>query len=113
MDNLTFDEYAKNAASTTAEFEHANEPWYVVLGLCGESGEVSDGLKKLYREFGSLENAPAERKQHLLKELGDVLWYLVFFLLLLQAEYLVLGLFRRTKERVSGTLSFAPEVAAR
>ena len=75
MNKLTFDEYAKKSASTTAEFEHAEKPWYVALGLCGESGEVSDALKKIYRKYGSIEKAP-DRTNHILKELGDVLWYL-------------------------------------
>ena len=72
----TFAEYAEKSASTTADFEHSEKPWYVALGLCGESGEVSDALKKIFRKFGSFENAPAEKKTHVLKELGDVLWYL-------------------------------------
>jgi NTP pyrophosphatase (non-canonical NTP hydrolase) len=76
MNSLTFNKYTKHAESTAADFEHTEQPWYVALGLCGESGEVADALKKIYREFGSVENAPAQRKQHVLRELGDVLWYL-------------------------------------
>lgn len=43
----------------------------LVKGLCGESGEVSDKLKKAIRdgyEMGDL-------RYQIAKELGDVLWY--------------------------------------
>lgn len=41
-----------------------------VLGLCGESGECADLLKK------SLFQGHELNKEHLAKELGDVAWYL-------------------------------------
>ena len=41
-----------------------------VLGLCGESGECADLLKK------SLFQGHDLNKEHLAKELGDVAWYL-------------------------------------
>jgi NTP pyrophosphatase (non-canonical NTP hydrolase) len=41
-----------------------------VLGLCGESGEVADLIKK--KEF---QGHPLDREK-LVEELGDVLWYL-------------------------------------
>lgn len=40
-----------------------------VLGLCGESGEVADMVKK-YRMQGHVLDI-----NHLAKELGDILWY--------------------------------------
>lgn len=44
-----------------------------VLGLVGESGEVADKFKKLIRDKnGALD--PADIHE-ILKELGDVLWY--------------------------------------
>lgn len=47
---------------------------YKALGLCGEAGEVSDKIKKVFRDCdGKLD----ENKAHeIAKELGDVLWYL-------------------------------------
>jgi len=44
-----------------------------ILGLVGESGELADKYKKIIRDKGSV-IGPADRDE-LLKELGDVLWY--------------------------------------
>lgn len=41
-----------------------------VMGLCGESGEAIDILKKHLAQGHALD------KEHLAKELGDVAWYL-------------------------------------
>lgn len=43
---------------------------YVALGLCGESGEAAEKIKKWLRKGGDL------NKHEVIKELGDVLWYL-------------------------------------
>lgn len=40
-----------------------------VLGLCGESGEVADLVKKCFMQGHGLDF------NHLAKELGDILWY--------------------------------------
>ena len=41
-----------------------------VMGLCGESGEAIDIVKKRLMQGHELD------KEHLIKELGDVAWYL-------------------------------------
>ena len=41
-----------------------------VMGLCGESGEAIDIVKKWYAHGHELD------KEHLAKELGDIAWYL-------------------------------------
>lgn len=41
-----------------------------VMGLCGESGECADMVKKLFFQGRTLDVS------HFAKELGDVLWYI-------------------------------------
>ena len=45
-----------------------------VLGLAGESGEACDKIKKLIRDNNG--EVSEEKKKELVKELGDILWYL-------------------------------------
>lgn len=47
---------------------------YVVLGLCGESGEVANKVKKISRDDNN--EITSKIRQEIKKELGDVLWYL-------------------------------------
>lgn len=46
---------------------------YAVLGLAGEAGELSNKMKKVFRDDGS--TLTQERREQLAAELGDVLWY--------------------------------------
>lgn len=68
----TFDEY-EEAAMLTAKGLATSTYWYPALGLVGEAGEVSEKIKKLYRDAEGL--ASLDFKVELVKELGDVLWY--------------------------------------
>lgn len=45
-----------------------------VLGLCGESGEVADQVKKYLYQGHDLD------RDHVIEELGDVLWYVALTL---------------------------------
>ena len=47
---------------------------YPALGLCGEAGEYADKLKKIMRDKGGV--ISSEDRISMLKELGDVLWYI-------------------------------------
>lgn len=47
---------------------------YPCLGLAGETGEVCDKIKKIYRDNNG--EFTSENKKEIIKELGDVLWYL-------------------------------------
>ena len=44
-----------------------------VLGLAGEAGETADKVKKVLRDKGGC--ATDEDKKEIVKELGDVIWY--------------------------------------
>lgn len=68
-------EYQQRALET---WVHTNQTGYNIiyptLGLCGESGEVAEKIKKLLRDHnGVLDD---EIKQTIALELGDVFWYL-------------------------------------
>ena len=67
----TFNEYQKEAAKTIpADFDSETMIDNAVYGLCGEVGECVDRLKKV-----KFQSHPNDR-EHLIYEIGDVLWYL-------------------------------------
>lgn len=93
---LTFDEYQKSVIVTKVYDDNINKfieslnipeeenrlrlkkflcYIYATLGLVGEAGEVAEKLKKILRD-GNFEIGEVE-KQDLLRELGDVQWYVV------------------------------------
>lgn len=82
--SFTFNDYSKIAHKTAvypvvAVVEHGTYPIqeiaaYAALGLCGEAGEVAENFKKAIRDDGG--EITAKRRQKILLELGDVLWYL-------------------------------------
>lgn len=63
---MTINDYQKEALRTAGEADFLNG----VLGLCGESGECADIVKKYLFQGHDLD------VEHLAKELGDVAWYL-------------------------------------
>lgn len=60
-------------AEKTATYSDNYKVIYPTLGLTGESGEVSDKIKKVLRDRGGM--MPQKVKDEIAKELGDVLWY--------------------------------------
>lgn len=76
---MNFDEYQAEARKT-AVYEVATADGtkltllYPALGLAGETGEVCEKIKKLFRDKGGIQTP--EFKEALTLELGDVLWYL-------------------------------------
>ena len=46
---------------------------YTALGLAGEAGEISNKVKKILRDDNGV--VTNEKRQDLIGELGDVLWY--------------------------------------
>jgi NTP pyrophosphatase (non-canonical NTP hydrolase) len=69
---MTLNEY-QVAALKTAVYPTDKKIIYPALGLCGESGEVADKVKKIIRDNN--QEFTADKKEEIIKELGDVLWY--------------------------------------
>ena len=74
---MTANEYQREAlrtASRPSDYRFINDNLNMALegaiGLCGESGEVADIIKKVVFHGHSLDN------EHLAEEIGDALWYL-------------------------------------
>lgn len=71
---MTFEEYQK-FTETTIVFPRVKERLiYLTLGLAGESGEVAEKVKKILRDKNG--EMSEETKKDLIKEVGDVLWYI-------------------------------------
>lgn len=77
---MTFDDYQKQTKTfelmQRSDVLNANDPAYVakILGLVGEAGEVAEKYKKIIRDKEG--KVSTEDTQEIIKELGDVLWYL-------------------------------------
>jgi NTP pyrophosphatase (non-canonical NTP hydrolase) len=75
---MTFDDYQKKAITTDVYGGKGDLTSVAflnkVLGLVGETGEVAERIKKIQRNDNSELNE--DNRQAILKELGDVLWYL-------------------------------------
>jgi NTP pyrophosphatase (non-canonical NTP hydrolase) len=69
---MTLNTYRKAAVRTASSMSDALSVRLLngALGLTGESGEVADIIKKWYFHNHDLD------KQHLVEELGDVMWYI-------------------------------------
>ena len=68
---MTANEYQKKAMETlNPELSQRDVLLNGVMGLCGESGEAIDIVKKHLSQGHDLD------KEHLAKELGDIAWYL-------------------------------------
>ena len=68
---MTLEEYQKAAVHTKMFAPEIAIP-YCALGLTGEAGEVAEKIKKVLRGDKELTD---DLKKELVKELGDVLWY--------------------------------------
>jgi NTP pyrophosphatase (non-canonical NTP hydrolase) len=75
---LDFDEYQKQAVATATYPELGDNLVYPALGLAGEAGEVAEKIKKLWRNRGikSSVGLDNESRNAILKEMGDVMWYI-------------------------------------
>jgi NTP pyrophosphatase (non-canonical NTP hydrolase) len=70
---MHLNDYQQAALKTAAPKDRQNEVFHLLLGLCGEAGEIAEKAKKIVRDqksdFSKLDT------DDLTKELGDVLWY--------------------------------------
>lgn len=70
---MTINEYQTNAMKFASGMNHQNVNELLVngvMGMCGESGECIDMVKKSTYQGHDFD------EQHFAKELGDVAWYL-------------------------------------
>jgi len=70
---MNFNEYQKEAYKTLIHKDRDNLA-YFALGIAGESGEVADKIKKIFRDKDGVMDE--NDKKEIAKEMGDVLWYL-------------------------------------
>jgi len=75
---LELEEYQR-MTDTTAIYPEAGDGSaqalaYVTLGLTGEAGEVANKVKKILRDSSGVVSDAV--REDLLKETGDILWYL-------------------------------------
>lgn len=73
MDALTFEDYQRRSRRTAVYPDAGKNFVYPTLGLVGEAGEVAEKVKKVLRDKAG--TVDAETKDAIVKELGDVLWY--------------------------------------
>jgi NTP pyrophosphatase (non-canonical NTP hydrolase) len=70
---MKMDEYQERAGRTNIYPDTSDGLHALVMGLCSESGEVADKIKKAIRdEHGSISS---DREWAIVSEIGDVLWY--------------------------------------
>lgn len=71
---MDFKSYQKKVKETSIYPNQGKNVAYATLGLAGEAGEVADKVKKLIRDHGG--RLTLDKREEMIKELGDVLWYL-------------------------------------
>ena len=67
---MNFNDYQRLAARTSGQTNPQARILMAALGLCGESGEFADQIKKI------IYHAHPRSRAKLIEELGDVLWYI-------------------------------------
>lgn len=72
---MTFDEYQKQAAVTAlVTGDEFMDLLHWTLGVGGEAGEITEKIKKIVRDKKGI--ITDEDREDLMREVGDVLWYL-------------------------------------
>ena len=113
---MNFDKYQAQAKTTDLGIENMGEvmarkslnvPEFLdkVLGLAGESGEFADKVKKIMRDKRG--DFTEEERLAMLKELGDVLWYVAevsLYLDMPMSELAKMNLEKLASRKTRGTL---------
>lgn len=71
---MNFEEYQKKARAKAIYPTLGGGVVFPTLGMMGEAGEVSEKIKKLFRDGDGV--VTEELRKEITKELGDVLWYM-------------------------------------
>jgi len=71
---MTFNDYQAETNKTAIYPDRGHNFVYPVLGMMGESGEVAEKIKKVWRDKNNV--ISDTDKLEIKKEMGDVLWYL-------------------------------------
>lgn len=73
---MNFEDYQRKAQARAVypDAGKGTNLYYPTLGLCGEAGEVAEKIKKILRDKEGI--VSAEAVTAIVKELGDVLWYI-------------------------------------
>ncbi len=71
---MNFQEYQEQSRKTAVYPQVGSNFVYPILGMAGESGEVAEKVKKVLREKNGIVDEAA--KEEIIKELGDLLWYM-------------------------------------
>lgn len=70
---MNLNDYQTAALRTAAPKEKKDELFHLLLGLCGEAGEIAEKAKKIIRDKKS--DFSQFDRDDLTKELGDVMWH--------------------------------------
>ena len=70
---MNMNDYQQKALRTANPRDKKNELFHLLLGLCGESGEIAEKAKKIIRDKES--DFTQLDRDDFTKELGDVLWH--------------------------------------
>lgn len=71
---MSFEEYQNKAWDTAIYPNKGTNIYYPTLGLIGEAGEIANKIKKIMRDDDGI--LTIEKRNELIAEMGDVLWYL-------------------------------------
>lgn len=99
---ITFKEYQK-FTNTTAIYPKQKGLEYLTLGLTSEAGEVAGVAKKFIRD----DEYYHEMKAKMIKELGDVMWYMAQLMDHLQIEFedvLEMNMDKLTQRKTNNTI---------